>query len=104
MLGFAWYDDQLFVLSAGVMEVVFGVVLILGVVTRLTTLVVAGLMLLSNAVFILTGRSEEALIELVGHMPVIATAVILLLLGYGQRWKLANPTLRSQPPSHAAPA
>ena len=93
LLGFDWYTDQLFVLSAGAMEVVFGIILILGVVTRLNTLAIAGLMLLSNLVFLLTGDKESALIELVGHMPIIATAIILLLLGYGQRIKLRNPTL-----------
>lgn len=93
LLGFDWYTDQLFVLSAGAMEVVFGVILILGVVTRLNTLAIAGLMLISNLVFLLTGDKESALTELVGHMPIIATAIILLLLGYGQRIKLRNPTL-----------
>ncbi len=88
LLGFGWFTDRLFVLSAGVMEVVFGVILVLGVVTRLNILVVAGLMLLSNAVFILQNEQDEALKELIGHLPIIATALILLLLGYGQRLKI----------------
>lgn len=91
ILGFDWYTDQLFVLSAGSMEVIFGIIMILGVVTRLNTFVIAAFMLTSNIVFILTGENENALIELVGHMPIIATAVILLLLGYGQRIKFNNP-------------
>lgn len=89
-LGFEFFDDRLFVLSAGVMEVVFGVILICGVVTRLNTLVIAGFMLMSNVVFLLQERKEDALIELIGHLPVIATALILLLLGYGQRLKITN--------------
>lgn len=92
-LGFEWYTDQLFVLSAGAVEVVFGVIMILGVITRLNTLVIAGFMLTSNIVFILVGENEKALVELIGHMPIIASALILLLLGYGQRIKLRNPTL-----------
>ena len=95
-LGFDWYTDQLFVLSAGAMEVVFGTILILGVVTRLNILVVAVFMLASNITFLVFGQNDHALMELVGHMPIIATAVILLLLGYGQKIKLKNPTLRSQ--------
>ncbi|MEM1235707.1 MAG: DoxX family membrane protein [Pseudomonadota bacterium] len=97
MLGFEWYTDQLFVLSAGAMEVIFGIILVLGVITRLNILVVAIFMLTSNIVFLLTGENENALLELVGHMPIIATAIILLLLGYGQRIKLKNPTLRHDP-------
>ncbi|MEM7198487.1 MAG: hypothetical protein AAF352_09005, partial [Pseudomonadota bacterium] len=37
MLGFKWYSDQLFVLSAGMIEVAIGIIFILGVVTRLNT-------------------------------------------------------------------
>lgn len=102
MLGFDWYTDQLLVLSAGAMEVVFGTIMILGVVTRLNMLVIAGFMLTSNVVFLLTHENENALIELVGHMPIIATAVILLLLGYGQRIKLRNPTVPRAPATDAA--
>ena len=94
MLGFDWYTDQLFVLSAGAMEITMGIILMLGVVTRLNTLVIAGFMLTSNIVFLLTAENQNALIELIGHMPIIATALILLLLGHGQRLKLPNPTLR----------
>lgn len=101
-LGFEWYTDQLFVLSAGAMEVVFGTIMILGVITRLNTFVIAAFMLTSNVVFLITGESENALTELVGHMPIIATALILLLLGYGRRLKLKNPTLPHQPSVPAA--
>ncbi|MEM1344098.1 MAG: DoxX family membrane protein, partial [Pseudomonadota bacterium] len=90
-LGFEWYTDQLFVLSAGAMEVIFGIIMVLGVVTRLNMLVISAFMLLSNVVFLIQAENENALIELVGHMPVIATAAILLLLGYGQRLKMSAP-------------
>ncbi|MEM7215243.1 MAG: DoxX family membrane protein [Pseudomonadota bacterium] len=93
-LGFEKFDDALFVLSAGVMEVVFGTLLILGVVTRLNTLAIAGFMLASNAVFLLQNQKEAALLELVGHLPIIATALILLLLGYGQRLKITKSVRR----------
>lgn len=88
VLGFEWFDDRLFVLSAGVMEVVFGTILVLGVVTRLNILAVAGLMLTSNIVFLLENRNAEALVELIGHLPIIATALVLLILGYGQTLKV----------------
>ncbi|MBB5517161.1 putative membrane protein YphA (DoxX/SURF4 family) [Rubricella aquisinus] len=88
LLGFDWFDDRMFVLSAGVMEVVFGTILVLGVVTRLNILAVAVFMLTSNIVFLIEGRNEEALLELIGHLPIIATALILLVLGSGQRLKV----------------
>lgn len=93
-IGLDFFDDRLFVLSAGVMEVVFGVILILGVVTRLNTLVIAGFMLLSNIVLLIQQHKEDALLELIGHLPVISTALILLLLGYGQRLKVTNLWLK----------
>ncbi|MFD1156358.1 DoxX family membrane protein [Roseovarius aestuarii] len=96
LLGFESFNDQLFILSAGVMEVVFGVILILGVVTRLNILAVACLMLISNAVFLFQNQQEAALTELIGHLPIIATALILLLLGYGQRLKITNVSPRSE--------
>ncbi|MEM7242377.1 MAG: hypothetical protein AAF429_09345 [Pseudomonadota bacterium] len=91
MLGFEWYTDQLFVLSAGMIEVAIGIIFILGVLTRLNTLVIAGMMFLSNIIFVITGENDKALIEMIGHMPTIATAIILLLLGGGQRLRLKKP-------------
>ena len=88
LMGFDWFDDRLFVLSAGVMEVVFGTILVIGVVTRLNILAVAVLMLTSNIVFLIEGRNKEAMVELIGHLPIIATALILLVLGSGQRLKV----------------
>lgn len=90
-LGFDFFTDRLFVLSAGVMEVVFGTIMIIGTVTRLNTLVLSGFLLLSNITFLVQDKKDEALTELIGHMPVIATAVILITLGYGQRLKISIP-------------
>jgi len=73
------------------MEVVFGTIMILGTVTRLNTLVLSGFLLLSNITFLVQDKNDEALTELVGHMPIIATAVILITLGYGQRLKVSIP-------------
>jgi len=90
-LGFEFFTDRLFVLSAGVMEVVFGTIMILGTVTRLNTLVLSCFLLLSNITFLIQDKKDEALTELIGHMPIIATAIILIILGYGQRLKVSNP-------------
>ncbi|MEM9708231.1 MAG: DoxX family protein [Pseudomonadota bacterium] len=102
IIGFENFSDRLFVLSAGAMEVVFGVIMVLGVFTRLNTLVVSGFMLASNIVFLLINENEAALMELVGHMPIIATALILMLLGSGQRLSLAH-VLGRRPLGYAEP-
>jgi uncharacterized membrane protein YphA (DoxX/SURF4 family) len=89
-LGFELFDDRLFVLSAGMVEAVLGIVLILGTTVRLSVLVLSVMMAISNVVFILQGNNEAALVEFIGHMPIIGTALILLLLGYGQRLKVTH--------------
>lgn len=93
--GFEFFTGHLFVLSAGVMEVVFGTIMILGTITRLNTLVLSCFLLLSNITFLIQDKKDEALTEVIGHMPIIATAVILIILGYGQRLKVSIPIGKS---------
>ena len=95
-LGFENYSDRLFVLSAGFMEVVFGTILILGTTTRLNVLVVSGFMLTSNITFLVQGHNDAALMELVGHLPIITTAIICIFFGYGQRMKVTSLFKRDQ--------
>lgn len=89
-LGFDFFDDRLFVLSAGMVEAVIGVVLILGTTVRLAVLALSVTMAISNVVFIIQGNNEAALVEFIGHMPIIGVALLLLLLGYGQRLKITH--------------
>ncbi|MEL6510681.1 MAG: hypothetical protein AAFQ32_12865 [Pseudomonadota bacterium] len=89
-LGLEFFTDRLFVLSAGFIEVIFGVILVLGTTTRLNVLALSAVLLASNLLFIIEGNKEAALVEFVGHMPVIGVALILILLGYGQRLKVTN--------------
>ena len=89
-LGLDFFTDRLFVLSAGVIEVVFGVILVLGTTTRLNVLAFSVVLFASNVLFLIQGENEPALVEFVGHMPVIGVALILLLLGSGQRLKVTN--------------
>lgn len=93
-LGFNIFDDRLFVLAAGMVEAAIGVVLILGTTTRLAILALSVMMALSNIVFIIQGNNEAALVEFVGHMPIIGVALVLLLLGYGQRLKITDISRR----------
>lgn len=87
-LGFDFFTDRLFALSAGFTEVIFGVILVLGTTTRLNVLALSVVLLASNVLFIIEGNNEAALVEFVGHMPIIGVALVLLLLGAGQRWKV----------------
>jgi uncharacterized membrane protein YphA (DoxX/SURF4 family) len=87
-LGFEFFTDRLFALSAGFTEVIFGIILVLGTTTRLNVLALSVVLLSSNVLFIIEGNHEAALVEFVGHMPIIGVALVLLLLGAGQRWKL----------------
>lgn len=89
-LGITFFDDRLFVLSAGMVEAVLGIVLILGTTVRLAVLALSVMMAVSNIVFVLQGNNEAALVEFIGHMPLIGVALLLLLLGYGQRLKITD--------------
>jgi hypothetical protein len=44
----------------------------------------------SNIVFIAQSNNEAGLVEFIGHMPIIGVALLLLLLGYGQRLKITD--------------
>jgi len=74
VLGFP-YSDYLFVLSAGSVEILFGIIFILGAVTRLNALIVA--IIFTIPLFLLGP------IELAGHIPHFAAVVLLLLFGNG---------------------
>lgn len=67
------YSDRLFILSAGMMEVVFGTLLMTGWITRLTILGLAPILIITVCIL---GPSE-----LLGHMPIFIIAILLLLYG-----------------------
>ncbi len=90
MLGVGIFDDRMFVLAAGMVELAIGMCLILGTTVRLAVLTLSAMMALSNIVFILQDDKEAALVEFIGHMPIIGVALVLLLLGYGQRLKITD--------------
>lgn len=80
--GFTNFTNYWFAFSAGVVEALLGIFLILGLVTRLTTICLA-LFLLST--LILLGP-----IELLGHLPHFSLAVVLLIFGSGNKFKLVK--------------
>ena len=87
-LGVSAYSNELFILSAGFVELLIGTLFILGLVTRINTLVLLGFMITSNIVFLIQNSLSNALIELAGHLPVIAIALILLSSGAGGKWRV----------------
>lgn len=80
LLGFEWYSDYLFTISAGAVEALFGLIFILGIMTRLNALVV--LFVFSIPLFILGPA------ELSGHLPHLGAIALLLLFGGGNKLKL----------------
>ncbi len=71
-------------------EAVPGIVLILGTKVRLAVMALPVLMVISFIVLIIQGNSEAALVEFIGHVPIIGVALILLLLGYDQRLRFTD--------------
>jgi uncharacterized membrane protein YphA (DoxX/SURF4 family) len=78
-------DDRLFVLSAGAMEVLFGLIFILGWIPRINTLALLVFFLSTNACFFVLGFSEQGTQELVGHLPVLAAALLFVAYGGGNK-------------------
>lgn len=89
-LGFTDFSNTLFVFSAGMMEVIFGIILILGTTTRVNILIVSAFMFTSNLTFFVSGNYSEALMEIFGHLPFIATAMILIFFGSGNKLKITD--------------
>lgn len=73
-LGFN-FSDYLFTISAGSVEFLFGLIFVLGIMTRLNALVVA--VVFTIPLFILGP------IELTGHLPHFTAIILLLLFGGG---------------------
>jgi uncharacterized membrane protein YphA (DoxX/SURF4 family) len=81
LLGFN-YSDYLFVLSAGTVESLLGLLLVVGSLTRLTAIVLTIIFLLP--IFLLGP------IELSGHLPHFAAIILLSLFGNGGRFLLVK--------------
>jgi uncharacterized membrane protein YphA (DoxX/SURF4 family)/uncharacterized protein YjeT (DUF2065 family) len=72
-LGISWFDDRLFTLSAGMTEILFGIVFLLGLVTRLNTVVLT--------IFFLTTAVVLGLHEITGHFLLFGIAGLFIILG-----------------------
>lgn len=88
-MGITSYSNEIFILSAGLAELLIGIVFILGLLTRTNTLVLLAFMITSNLAFMIQSSNSEAITEVAGHAPILAIALILLMTGAGKKWKLA---------------
>jgi hypothetical protein len=84
-IGVDAFSDRLFVLCAGCSELLFALVYASGAVTRINTLALAGFLISSNVYFFAAGKTEEGFLELTGHMPLFAIAMMLIVYGSGGR-------------------
>jgi uncharacterized membrane protein YphA (DoxX/SURF4 family) len=79
-LGFTWFSNQFFVLTAGFVETIFGVLFILGKATRATTLAIGALFATSVVTMLISVGKWE-----VEDLPVYAIAIILIAFGSGTK-------------------
>lgn len=79
-IGFESFSNYWFGFSAGVVEILFGLFFILGLVTRTTTVVLA--------VFLVSTLLLLGPTELIGHLPHFSIAIVLLTLGSGTKMVL----------------
>jgi uncharacterized membrane protein YphA (DoxX/SURF4 family) len=86
-LGFTNFSDLNFVLAAGLFEFAFGLLIAFGIATRFVTAVVS--------VFFVLTLLALGLTELIGHLPLIAAAIILVLRGGGKAASTCGPAVSS---------
>ncbi len=74
------FSDYLFVLSAGAVESLLGLLFIFGIMTRLTALV--------TAIIFITPLFLLGPVELTGHLPHFAAIFVILIFGPGKHFRL----------------
>jgi len=91
ILGVNGYTDHLFVLSAGFCELLFGLIFISGLVTRINTIAIGFFLVASNLYFFIDGDLAVGIMELIGHSNLLCIAMILVFCGAGKRVSLRLP-------------
>lgn len=103
-LGVEFFTDRFFVLCAGCTELIFALVFALGLITRINTVALAGFLVSSNLYFFFVGKTREAFLEMGGHLPLFAIALLFILYGGGGRLCLTNLFFRRKPEEEIDPA
>lgn len=88
-LGVGEFSNHLFVLSAGCSELLFGLIFLLGFITRINTLSLAFFLIASNVYFFVVGKPAEGILEIIGHANLIAIAIILIIYGAGEKIRVS---------------
>jgi len=78
MIGMTWFTDNLFVLSAGFAEIIFGLIYLFGYLTRINTLVMSGFFATSVFTMLISFNKWE-----VEDLVIYAAAIIFIFYGYG---------------------
>lgn len=81
-IGFEYFTNYWFAFAAGASEILLGIFLLLGIVTRTTTLALA--------IFLTTSMILLGPVEIIGHLPHFSIAIVLLVLGAGSRLRLIH--------------
>ncbi len=81
-IGISWFSNYWFVYAAGLSEILFGLMFVLGLATRVTTVALA--------VFLLSTLTLLGPVELMGHLPHFSIALVLFVLGSGSRLLLIH--------------
>jgi uncharacterized membrane protein YphA (DoxX/SURF4 family) len=77
---FPWFTNNLFVLSTGFAELIFGVLFIFGYITRITTISIAIFFALSVVTMFLQFHAWE-----VEDLVVYSAAILFIFLGNGSK-------------------
>jgi uncharacterized membrane protein YphA (DoxX/SURF4 family) len=80
MIGLDWFDDTLFVISAGMTEMLFGILYLTGAITRINTIALS--------VFFIATAIVLGPTEIYGHMTLLTVAVFFILVGSGEKIKI----------------
>lgn len=76
---FPWFSDKLFVLSTGFAEMIFGILFILGYITRITTILIAIFFGISVTTMLVQFGAWE-----VEDLVVYAAAILFIFFGHGR--------------------
>ncbi len=81
---FPEFEDRYFVMCAGLVEVSFGMIFIMGYSVRLLTMVLFAIMTITNVYMLEAKSMASAIMELAGHLPFFGIIAQMLAFGDGK--------------------
>ncbi len=98
---FPGFQDKHFVMCAGLAEVAFGLMFIFGYSVRLLTLVLFGLMTVTNIYMMEARSTASAFMELAGHLPFFGIIAQILAFGDGKHIRVRRTSYLNYPVARA---